>query len=60
MKVPYLHITRKDDAAGEIACGNCFSILDDEDEFCWNCGAEISEEGVSFAEDLPTSKKEKK
>lgn len=37
----------------DYACSNCFAILDEEDEFCWRCGAELDTENIAFSsEDL--------
>jgi len=35
-----------------VGCAKCFAILDDEDEFCWNCGEEIEEDYIYDLEDL--------
>jgi predicted amidophosphoribosyltransferase len=53
-------LTTKDSSDNNYACGECFAILELEDKYCWNCGAEFGDEPeiVYYKEDL--IKEEKK
>ena len=33
------------------ACAECFCLLEVEDNYCWNCGAEFGDDDNTFAND---------
>lgn len=37
-------LERKDEVVYIYACGECFAICEEEDNFCWGCGAEFEGE----------------
>ena len=39
-----IHTTGKDALDQQDICGECFSWLDPEDNYCWSCGAGFEEE----------------
>lgn len=39
-------------------CGECFAVVEDDDKYCWDCGAEMGDRTAYSREDL--SKREKK
>jgi len=52
-KTKIIGLTSKGKKGVDYACSNCFAILDEEDEFCWRCGAELDTENIAFSsEDL--------
>ena len=53
IKTKIIGLTSKGKKGVDYACSNCFAILDEEDEFCWRCGAELDTENIAFSsEDL--------
>lgn len=34
-----ISLNNKGHAIDRIACGYCFSIVEEEDEYCWRCGS---------------------
>ena len=42
-------LQRKDEMGFyEYACGDCYSIVEAEDKFCWNCGATFNEDDDAY------------
>lgn len=53
MKTKILGLKTKGESISEYACGSCFAVLEEEDEFCWSCGAELDTEDIAYdIEDL--------
>ena len=53
MKTKIMGLTTKEGIGVDYDCSNCFAVLDEEDEFCWRCGAELDTEDIAYdSEDL--------
>lgn len=52
MKTKKLHTNGKDVNDQQDVCGECFSWVDNEDDYCWNCGSEFVEDIAYSKEDL--------
>ena len=56
MKAKIMSLNSKE-GLNEYACSKCFSILDEEDKYCWGCGAELDTENIAYdSEDLKRAK----
>jgi rRNA maturation endonuclease Nob1 len=54
-KTKIMKLNTKDERRTNYACSECFSFVDEEDKFCWNCGAEFDTEDIAYgSEDLKT------
>jgi len=60
-KINYIYLTKKstDWDTDKVACGWCFAVLDNDDDFCWSCGVELGKDGESFLDSLIESLKMK-
>ena len=59
-KTKIMGLTSKGKIGVDYACSNCFAIIDEEDEFCWRCGAELDTENIAFDSEGLKKIKEKK
>jgi len=59
-KTKIMELTTKGGTRTNYACSKCFSFVDEEDKFCWNCGAEFDTEDIAYdSEDLKTESNQK-
>ena len=59
MKTKKISLKIKDNSiySDLLACGSCFALIEVDDEFCWNCGAEFDLENTAYdLEDLIVKK----
>lgn len=56
MKTKQMQLTGRDSLEMS-ACGECFSLVEPEDKFCWSCGAEFDEECAYSRKDFMKGEK---